>query len=182
MSSVNLIDSSVWQALDTQANRCAQELNLAQVLSDPERFNALSLSAPHVFLDCSKALWDESVLADLLELARAAELESRCADLYDGAVVNLTEQRPALHVRLRGQLANAGAAQDWRAGLQAMLALAQRLRAEGRFTDVVHIGIGGSSLGPELVLQALHPFSQGGPRVHVVSNMDEHSEAIQQRR
>lgn len=174
MPNINLIHSLIWQSLDTHVNRCTQELNLAQALSDPERFNALSLSAPHVFLDCSKALWDESVLADLLQLARAAQLESRCADLYDGAVVNVTEQRPALHVRLRGLLANAGAEEDWLDGLQAMLGLAQRLRAEGRFTDVVHIGIGGSSLGPELVLQALHPFSQGGPRVHVVSNMDGH--------
>ena len=52
--------------------------------------------------------------------------------------------------------------------------MAESLRAAARFKDVVHIGVGGSGLGPELALQALQPWCVGGPSVHVVSNMDGH--------
>lgn len=63
--------------------------------------------------------------------------------------------------------------------LREMLRVAKRLRAAG-FADVVHIGIGGSALGAETVLRALaHPFRnllpdrvRGGPRVHIVDNVD----------
>ena len=44
-------------------------------------------------------------------------------------------------------------------------------RDGGPFTDVVHIGIGGSHLGPEMAVRALRP-DHDGPRVHFVSNVD----------
>ena len=172
---MSVVDTPIWQALQIQAVACAEGLNLARVLKDSKRFEHLSLHAPHVLLDCSKCLWDEAVLGALLQLAEAAGVESQRDALYAAEVVNVTEQRPALHVHLRARGPIAQEAEDGcRAGLRAMLALAQQIRAEGRFTDVVHIGIGGSGLGPELILQALQPWCQGGPRVHVVSNMDGH--------
>lgn len=171
------VDTPIWQALRSRAAVCAQTLNLQQALSHPDRFECLSLQAPHVLLDCSKSLWDEAVLEALLQLAREAGLVHRRDALYAGAVVNETEQRPALHVRLRAPLASQGCSmpeKECHAGLRAMLAFARQLRETARFTDVVHIGIGGSGLGPELLLQALQPWCEGGPRVHVVSNMDGH--------
>lgn len=171
------VDTPIWQALRSRAAVCEQTLNLQQALGSPGRFECLSLQAPHVLLDCSKSLWDEAVLKALLQLAREASLAQRRDALYAGAVVNETEQRPALHVRLRAPLAPQSCStpeEECHVGLRAMLTLAQQLREQARFTDVVHIGIGGSGLGPELLLQALQPWCQGGPRVHVVSNMDGH--------
>ena len=171
------VDIPIWQALRSRAAVCEQTLNLQQALRSPDRFEGLSLQAPHVLLDCSKSLWDEAVLEALLQLAREAGLVQRRDALYAGAVVNETEQRPALHVRLRAPLAPQSCSmpkEECHSGLRAMLALAQQLREQACFTDVVHIGIGGSGLGPELLLQALQPWCQGGPRVHVVSNMDGH--------
>ncbi len=63
--------------------------------------------------------------------------------------------------------------------LREIAATAKRVRAAG-FTDVVHVGIGGSALGAETLLRALgHPFRnqladrvRGGPRVHFVDNVD----------
>ncbi len=169
------VDTPIWRALQSQAAACGQTLNLAQALSDAGRFGRLSLQAPHVLLDCSKCLWDEAVLQSLLQLAAQAGVAQRRDALYAGEVVNATEQRPALHVRLRASLAPQPLVEDeCHTGLRDMLALAQQVRGQGRFTDVVHIGIGGSGLGPELMLQALQPWYTGGPRVHVVSNMDGH--------
>lgn len=171
------VDTPIWRALASKAGACRQTLNLSEALSSPDRFENLSLYAPHVLLDCSKSLWDEAVLEDLLQLARQAGLEQRRDALYAGTVVNETEQRPALHVRLRAPFsAQSGfqADEECHSGLSAMLTMAQQVHEQARFTDVVHIGIGGSGLGPELVLQALHPWCLCGPRVHVVSNMDGH--------
>ncbi len=171
------VDTPIWQALRSRAAVCEQTLNLQQALSSQERFQRLSLQAPHVLLDCSKSFWDETVLEALLQLAREAGLAQRRDALYAGAVVNETEQRPALHVRLRAPMepqSSSLAEDECHAGLRAMLDLARQLREQARFTDVVHIGIGGSGLGPELLLQALQPWCEGGPRVHVVSNMDGH--------
>lgn len=58
------------------------------------------------------------------------------------------------------------------ADVRSMLALAERIRADGCVRDVVHIGIGGSALGPELVTQALAGGGGAGQRLHFVSNMD----------
>ena len=61
------------------------------------------------------------------------------------------------------------------AGLANMLDCAEAVRADRAITDVVHIGIGGSDLGPRLVVQALHSGGHaGGPRLHFVANMDGH--------
>ena len=180
---MNLSTHPLWHALRVHAVRCQAHFNLRQALQVPGRFDSLSLQAPHVALDCSKNLWDEAVLEALVQLAEVAGLPQRRDALLAGQVVNLTEQRPALHAALRAGYAPRDAhgvahpvarCPELDAGVQAMLALAEKLRTQGRFSDVVHLGIGGSGLGPELALQALQPWCKGGPRVRVVSNMDGH--------
>lgn len=169
--------SLIWEKLKALADTCRTELSLPSALAKASRFEHLSLQAPHVLLDCSKSLWDAVVLKALLQFANEAGLAVRRDALYAGAVVNETEQRPVLHVRLRAPLALRGCStldEECHAGLRAMQALARQLRETARFTDVVHIRISGSGLWPELVLQALQPWCVGGPRVHVVSNMDGH--------
>lgn len=174
---MSVVHTPSWQALQSYAKHVSQNLYLPHALREPQRFERLSLQAPHIFLDCSKCLWDENVLADLLKLVTNAQLVQRRNAMYAGAVVNTSEQRPALHPALRAPFAENAQLQrqgESHAGLQAMLAFAEQVRAQGQFKNVVHIGIGGSGLGPELVLQALQPWCQGGPTVHVVSNMDGH--------
>jgi len=162
-------NTPIWQTLQTQAKMCAQTLNLAQA-------QHLSLRIPYMLLDCSKCFWDETILTTLLQLAQTSALEQRRVALYSGFVVNATEQLPAFHVCLRTSFmqANQAAGDGYAVCVHDMLTLAQQIRSEARFQDVVHIGVGGSSLGPELMLQALQPWCIGGPRVHIVSNMDGH--------
>ena len=58
---------------------------------------------------------------------------------------------------------------------RAMLDFAEAVRADERITDVVNIGIGGSDLGPRMVVQALRSGGHAnGPRVHFIANMDGH--------
>jgi glucose-6-phosphate isomerase len=58
--------------------------------------------------------------------------------------------------------------------LDAMLAYAEVVRADAAITDVVNIGIGGSDLGPQMVVLALQAFAGAGKRLHFVSNVDGH--------
>jgi glucose-6-phosphate isomerase len=58
--------------------------------------------------------------------------------------------------------------------LDAMLAYAEKVRADEAITDVVNIGIGGSDLGPQMAVLALHAFAHPGKRMHFVSNVDGH--------
>ena len=88
------------------------------------------------------------------------------ADLFSGAIVNPSERQPALHMRLRSSEPEPAARRE------AFLDLAARLH-DGRqgLTDLLHIGIGGSDLGPRLVADALDE-GDGRVRVHWLSTMD----------
>jgi glucose-6-phosphate isomerase len=90
-----------------------------------------------------------------------------------GEPINATEGRAVLHSALRAPLGTRPSVSEVQAALDAMLAFAEGVRAD-RFTDLVHIGIGGSDLGPAMAVQALQPFVKPGLRLHFVSNVDGH--------
>lgn len=148
--------------------------------ADTTRAHAFTVSAAGLHLDYSKHRVNAQVLTSLLQLAEQAGLRQRIEDLFNGAHVNTTEDRPALHTLLR---ASEGGALQLRfqevADAKArMRDIAQRLhRGEHTgysgaiITDVVNIGIGGSDLGPRLVTQALKPY-HGQVQCHYVSNVD----------
>jgi glucose-6-phosphate isomerase len=62
--------------------------------------------------------------------------------------------------------------QDAISQLEASKRLAVELKAEGRFQDILFLGIGGSALGPLCVLSALREKAEKGPRFHFVENPD----------
>lgn len=88
----------------------------------------------------------------LLQLAAERGLPEWRAALFGGEPINTTELRAVGHTTLR---AGEQAPADVRATLERMRALAQRLRSEGRIRRIVHLGTGGSALGPQLVVDAL---------------------------
>ena len=148
--------------------------------TDAHRAARFSFEAPHVRADLSKNLIDAEAQRLLTQLAHECGLESHRDALLAGEPINASEQRAVTHVAWRNwapaPAESAPAAlhsiADWRAQ---MLALADAVRADDAITDVVNIGIGGSDLGPRLVVQALSAAqATSGPRVHFVANMDGH--------
>src|SRR5690606_5342095 len=92
----------------------------------------------------------------------------------DGEPINATEGRAVLHTALRGDASGAPAARHARAQAVAALARMRELVAgleAGEVTDIVSIGIGGSDLGPRLVVDAL-ALPGAWFRVHFISNVD----------
>ncbi len=152
---------------------------------DPGRFSTFSREHDGLLLDFSRQRLDAEALGALAGLADAAGLRQRIESLFDGAIVNRSERRQALHTLLRTP---AGA--QLPAALVPLHAEVRAVRAqcaafvravhEGtrtgaggkRFTDVINIGIGGSDLGPAMAVSALKPYHTGHVRCHFVSNVD----------
>ena len=170
--------SSVWAELQAQHAASGRDFDIrAAFAADPRRFDALSFEAPEVFADLSKNRIDTSTLALLLKLARDCGLEAQRDALLAGEPVNTTEGRAVLHTALRAPAGRAAPFNaEVQASLEAMLAFADSVRAgeRGGITDVVHIGIGGSDLGPAMVVQALQFYGRRDLKLHFVSNVDGH--------
>jgi glucose-6-phosphate isomerase len=152
---------------------------------DPDRGRDLTLTVGDLYIDYSKHRVTRETLALLVDLARAAGLESRRDAMYAGEHINTSEDRAVLHTALRlprdttlsvdGQDVVA----DVHSVLDAMGDFTDRLRngqwtgATGkRITCVVNIGIGGSDLGPAMAYQALRHYADAGISARFVSNVD----------
>ena len=158
--------------------------------TDPHRLEALSLQAPHVFADLSKNWLTGHTEQHLSALAKACAVHRLRNDMLAGLPINMTEQRAVMHWLLRmprdtGLLKENDVVLGWSGAvhealdevhstLEAMLELAEQVRADVQITDVVNIGIGGSHLGPEVVVQALEDWVDMGKNFHFVSNVDGH--------
>lgn len=144
------------------------------------RSDALILSVAGLEFDATKQRLDGDALATLFEKARRSELENKRDALLSGAIVNATENRPALHMAYRegGKLAGSEAAALVTRTQAETRAFAERVRS-GDFAPsgvpikrVVNIGIGGSDLGPRLVADALADHAGGGPELRFVASLD----------
>ena len=166
-----------WTALRGHFEAHGRGLDLREAFArDPGRFAAFSLQAPEVFADLSKNLIDVATRRFLLDLAAECGLEARRDAMFAGQPINTTEGRAVLHTALRAPRGQGPFSDDVHGVLDRMLALAERVRdtATSGITDVVNIGIGGSDLGPAMVVPALDAYAHRGLRLHFVSNVDGH--------
>ncbi|PIM54677.1 glucose-6-phosphate isomerase [Roseateles chitinivorans] len=169
--------SPTWAALQSHFQQSGRAFDVRQAFAaDPGRFAAWSLQAPEVFADLSKNRIDARTLELLLQLAQDVKLESQREALFNGDPINATEGRAVLHTALRAPAGQGPFSDEVQASLDRMLAFADRVRdpAASGVTDVVHIGIGGSDLGPAMVVQALQSYVPAGLKLHFVSNVDGH--------
>ncbi len=138
---------------------------------EPERLDRLRVDAAGLHLDLSKQSLTADGLDAALALARAAGVEAARGRLFEGFAVNSSEDRAVLHPALRAPTGSGYAAKGELVSTEVevtrarMKVLADAIRsgevrgATGeRFTAIVHIGIGGSDLGPRLVWEALRPL------------------------
>jgi glucose-6-phosphate isomerase len=143
---------------------------------DPGRFDAMSVVAPEVFADLSKNLVDTATLHFLLDLADECGVAGRRDAMLRGDAINTTEDRAVLHTALRAPRGSAPFSDEVHHVLDAMLAYVETVRdtATSGIKHIVNIGIGGSDLGPQMVVPALDAFAHPGIRMHFVSNVDGH--------
>ncbi len=123
-------------------------------------------------IDWSKTHLSAALLEAFEDLAQACDFSAARDEMFAGAIVNLTEGRAAIHGAMRGS--GSDATTEEAAALLArmgMLVDAIHDGAMGEVRHLIHIGIGGSALGPALAVDAL-TRDLAKVDVHVVSNID----------
>ena len=182
-----LITTASYQALEQHA-KTASTWQLRDLFdADPERFARMSLEAAGIFLDFSKNRLTQETVQQLLALAEERGVAAQRDAMFAGEKINHTEKRAVLHTALRAprslalQVDGQDIAQDVHQVLARMKDFSERVRSgtwlghTGKpITDVVNIGIGGSDLGPKMVVQALRSYTHLRLRMHFVSNVDGH--------
>ncbi len=170
-----------WQALQARAERALPALQV--LAADAARAELFEFRFDGLHLDLSRCRIDAPLLALAIDQLEQIGLEQQRQALFDGAIVNVSEQRPALHPLLRASAPyhpdQAAMFGQMLAARERMLELAAAVR-EGRAEAqglvnarcVVNLGIGGSDLGPRLVADAL---ADGKVAVHFVANVDGHA-------
>ena len=155
-------ESQAWKKLADHA-KSLKLSPLAELLNDPARYENCSLEFAGLAVDFSRCQLSAETIELLEKLADECHLTEKISQLADGAALNSTEGRSALHTALRGtptEMQGVKAAVDEQ--LQAFLAFADGVRDGSitgttgqRIRKVINIGIGGSDLGPRLVARAL---------------------------
>ncbi len=182
----NITQSAAWQNLQAHQINTANMRMRELFEADPQRFGNMHETLHGLLFDYSKNRISEETLQLLCELAETAGLEQQAEAMRRGGKINISEKRAVLHTALRLPADAAPVLVDGENVIPAVhreldraLAFAESLingvhtGATGkRITDFVHIGIGGSDLGPQLAVQALQPFHKN-VRVHFVSNSDD---------
>ncbi len=170
-----------WAALQGHFEAHGRALDLRDAFArDTTRFHAFGVQAPEVFADLSKNLIDTATLHFLADLANECGVPVLRDAMFSGAPINTTEGRAVLHAALRSPAGSAfgtaTAVAEVQQVLGAMLAYAETVRdtAASGIKHIVNIGIGGSDLGPQMVVPALDAFAHPGLTLHFVSNVDGH--------
>lgn len=137
-------------------------------MRDSQRGATFSLVQQGWLLDYSRTPLDRKQRDRLLDLPRRVRLRQAVERLFDGAVVNPSEAQPALHMQLRAVDSTPARLAE----RTQMLSLADRLHSgQAGFDDLIHLGIGGSDLGPRLAADALDE-GDSALRVHWLSTLD----------
>ncbi|MDR6423023.1 glucose-6-phosphate isomerase [Paraburkholderia phenoliruptrix] len=145
----------------------------------PTRAERFAFAGGGLAADFSKNRITDETLKLLVQLAREAGVEKRRDAMFAGDVVNPTEGRAALHTALRAKSPSAPFHTQVEAERAKMAAFAEEVRSGAwtgytgkRIRHVVNIGIGGSDLGPKMVVHALHHLATPEIATHFVSNVD----------
>ncbi|HEX2049212.1 MAG TPA: glucose-6-phosphate isomerase [Actinomycetota bacterium] len=180
------IDSTPQWARLREHHRAVARVHLRTLFADDhDRAERMTAEAAGLVLDYSKNRATAETIALLCDLARRAGVAERARAMFAGERINVTEDRPVLHVALRAPegerivVDGRNVVDDVHAELRKMTQLSDVVR-DGRWEghtgeavrNVVNVGIGGSDLGPAMAHEALRPYSHPDVTVRFVSNVD----------
>lgn len=180
---INPTETAAWQALDTHFSK--NDFDLRTLFHyNPERFSTFSVQRDNFIFDYSKNLLTEETRDLLLQLAEECQLKSAIEAMFSGEKINETEGRAVLHTALRDfsgkeiLVDGENVKPQVKAVLEQMKVFSEKIISGAHkgfsgkeITDVVNIGIGGSDLGPVMVVSALKHYKTR-LNVHFVSNVD----------
>lgn len=191
LENINPTTTAAWQKLQQHFNEMKTVEMKTLFATDTNRTDKFHIHWNDFLVDYSKNIVNQETLDLLLQLAEEVDLKDAITKYFAGDIINKTEERAVLHTALRANQ-NDTVLVDGINVIPEVFAVKSKMQVfcndiingnkkgfSGKaFTDVVNIGIGGSDLGPDMVVQALK-FYKNHLNIHFVSNIDgDHAQEI----
>jgi glucose-6-phosphate isomerase len=181
---INPTSTKAWKKLNSHFAQIQNVSMQEMFANDPSRASKFNIQWNDFLIDFSKNRINEETLLLLQELAKEVDLKSAIDSYFLGENINQTEDRAVLHTALRSPK-SATVLVNGKNIIPEVYEVKNKIKSfcnevivgerKGftgkKFTDVVNIGIGGSDLGPAMVVEALQ-FYKNHLNVHFVSNVD----------
>lgn len=184
LHSKNPTKTKAWENLQKHILNIKDQHMMSWFASNPERAKSMSIQWEDFYVDFSKNRITNETLKLLTDLAEEVQLKVAISKYFGGDTINQTEGRAVLHTALRAP-EHQDVYYDGKNIMPEIFQVKQKIKhfsAEvidglkkgftGKaFTDIVNIGIGGSDLGPAMVVEALS-YYKNHLNIHFVSNVD----------
>lgn len=184
LQNINPSGTAAWQALRDHFAEMQNASMLELFAADAQRAEKFHIKWEDFLIDYSKNIASEQTFSLLQDLAKEVDLKGAIAAYFGGEIINRTEGRAVLHTALRAP-ENADIKVDGVNVMPEVYAVKNKIKEftgkviggelkgyTGKpFTDVVNIGIGGSDLGPNMIVEALK-FYKNQLNVRFISNVD----------
>jgi len=184
LPNTNPTSTSAWQKLNKHFTQM-QNVSMSEMFAhDNARAEKFHIQWNDFLVDYSKNIINQDTLNLLQDLAKEANLKEAIAAYFGGENINKTENRAVLHTALRST-EKANVLVDGKNVMPEIFEVKEKIKGYSdeiisgarkgftgkAYTDIVNIGIGGSDLGPAMVVEALQ-FYKNHLNVHFVSNVD----------
>ena len=181
---VNPSQTAAWQQIQSHFEKMQATSMKDLFASDINRDEKFHIQWNDFLVDYSKNIVSKETLDLLLNLANEVELKQAISSYFQGDLINQTENRAVLHTALRAK-ESANILVDGVNVMPEVYSVKNKIKNFSNevisgnkkgftgkpFTDIVNIGIGGSDLGPAMIVEALQ-FYKNHLNVHFVSNVD----------
>jgi len=166
--------------------KAMQNIHLRDLfMHDPDRGKNYTQQLSTLYIDYSKNILTDETLDLLFKYAKASNVEESIRAMFSGKNINVSENRAALHIALRSpvdqkiEIDNKDIVEKVHVELNRIKIFVTKIQDKSYrgwtnkpIDTFVNIGIGGSDLGPKLVVDALEKYRQGETRSFFISNID----------
>jgi len=184
LQKINPTQTEAWQKIQSHFETMKSVQMQELFAKDNNRAEKMHLQWNDFLVDYSKNIATQETIDLLLDLAEKVDLKDAISKYFDGDLINQTENRAVLHTALRAT-ENAAVMVDGVNVMPEVFSVKNKIKnfsnevisgerkgfSGKQFTDIVNIGIGGSDLGPAMIVEALQ-FYKNHLNVHFVSNVD----------
>ena len=183
LKNINPTSTNAWKNLSNHFNDI-QNVKIKDLYKDELRKEDFSIKFDDLLVDFSKNRVTKETMNLLVDLANEVDLKDAIEKQFSGAVINVTEGREVLHTALRSNseepilIDGKNIKPQIQSALRKIKSFSNKV-ISGKWkgftgkaiTDIVNIGIGGSDLGPDMIVEGLK-FYKNQLNTHFVSNID----------
>lgn len=183
LKNINPTSTNAWKALTNHFSEI-KNINIKDLYKDENRQEEFSLVIDDLSVDFSKNRITKETIGLLVDLASQVDLKDAIEKQFSGEIINVTEGREVLHTALRSNseepvlVDGKNIKPQVQAALRKIKSFSNKV-ISGKWkgytgksiTDIVNIGIGGSDLGPDMIVESLQ-FYKNQLTTHFVSNID----------